>query len=182
MIVPDNAAAALEPFDVEPVREIAADPHQEHQHDAEGEGEAQIVMRVFRPLRPVGERSGPHQRQQQRLAEGDVEPGDGENDEAGCGHPVHEALEGREAHDACGRSGPFRGAPCHGTDKRRPAAQHAEDRDGADPAQRDLMKWRQSRPAGCSEAAFLSGMVSGLNHRLKLVEGAAPPSPSSRSD
>ena len=52
MIVADDAAAALEPFDVDLVRDIAGDPHQEDQHDAEGEREAQIVVRVLRPLRP----------------------------------------------------------------------------------------------------------------------------------
>ena len=59
MIVADDAAAALEPFDVDPVRDVAGDPHQEDQHDAEREGEAQIVVRVLRPLRPGREASGP---------------------------------------------------------------------------------------------------------------------------
>ena len=52
MIIADDAAAALDPFHVDPVRNIAGDPHQQDQHDADGEGEAQIVVGVFRPLRP----------------------------------------------------------------------------------------------------------------------------------
>ena len=57
-------------------------------------------MRVLRPLRPGGEGALADQRHQQRLAEGDVEPGDRQDDEAGRRHPVHEALERVEAHDA----------------------------------------------------------------------------------
>ena len=38
MVVADDAAAALEPFDVDRVRNIAGDPHQEDQHDAEVNG------------------------------------------------------------------------------------------------------------------------------------------------
>ena len=50
MIVADDAAAALDPFDIDPVRDIAGDPHQEDQHHADGEREAQIVVRVLRPI------------------------------------------------------------------------------------------------------------------------------------
>ena len=55
MLVADDAAASLEPFDVDLVRNIPGDPHQEDQHDAEREREAQIIVRVFRPLRPCRE-------------------------------------------------------------------------------------------------------------------------------
>ncbi len=44
MVVADDTAAALEPFDVDFVRNIAADPYQENENDAEGKREAQIVM------------------------------------------------------------------------------------------------------------------------------------------
>ncbi len=50
MLVADDAAAALEPFDIHPVRDVAADPHQEDQHHADGEREAEIVVRVFRRI------------------------------------------------------------------------------------------------------------------------------------
>ena len=69
------------------IRKISDDP--------DGEREAQIVVSVFRPLRPVGEGLGADQRQQQRTSEGDVEPGERQDDEAGRRHPVHEALERR---------------------------------------------------------------------------------------
>ena len=77
VLVPDDAAAALEPFDVDARSGmLSRDPHQEDQHHAEGEREAQIVVRVLRPLRPGGERLRADQRQQQRPAESDVEAGD----------------------------------------------------------------------------------------------------------
>ena len=50
MVMPDDAAAALEPFDIDPIRDVAGDPHEEDQNDAEREREAQIVVRVFRPF------------------------------------------------------------------------------------------------------------------------------------
>ena len=76
MIMPDHAAAALEPLDIDRVGNVAADHIRKDQHDAEREREAQIVVGVLRPFRPRGEGLGPDQRQQQRLAERDVEPGE----------------------------------------------------------------------------------------------------------
>src|SRR5712692_623133 len=39
MVMPDHAAAALEPLDVDAVWDVAGDPHEEDQDDAEGERE-----------------------------------------------------------------------------------------------------------------------------------------------
>ena len=67
MIIPDDAAPAFEPLDVDPVRNVAGDPHEEDQDDAEREREAEIVVRVFRPCGPGGEGLGAHQRKQQAV-------------------------------------------------------------------------------------------------------------------
>src|SRR5262249_28353574 len=97
--VADDAAALLQPFDVDAVGNVPGDPHQEDQHHAEREREADVVMGVFRPLRPGGERLRAQPGQQQLLAEGDVKAGQRQNDEAARGHPVHEPFERIEAHD-----------------------------------------------------------------------------------
>ena len=99
MVVADDAAAALDPVDVDAVRDVAADPHQQDQDHAEREWEAQVVMGVLGPLRPGREGIEPDQRQQHRPAEGDVEAGDGEHDEAGRRHPMHETLDRGEPHE-----------------------------------------------------------------------------------
>ena len=133
----EHAAALLHPFGVGRGREILAHPHQEHQHHADGEGEAEIVVRVLRPFRPGAERFRPHPRQQQAAPEGDVEAGDAEDDEAHRGQPMDEALEGVEAQDRRARkAGPHlhAAAPQIEDGEQR---DHAEDGDAADPLQRD---------------------------------------------
>ncbi len=137
MVVADNAAAALEPFDVDFVRNIAADPHQEDENDAEGEREAQIVMPESRQLRPGGEGFRPDQRQQQRPPERDVEPRDRQDDEAGRGHPMHEALERVEAHDFAPRTPAFEFHHSTHEIENNQHCQNAEDGDAADPFQSD---------------------------------------------
>ena len=89
MLVPDDTAALPEPFDINPGRHIPADPHQEDHEYTEREREAEIIVRVLRPLGPGGEGIRPDEGQQQRLPERDVEAGKGEEDEAGCRHPMH---------------------------------------------------------------------------------------------
>ena len=155
MIVADDAAAALDPFDVGFVRNIAADPHQEHQDDAEGEREAEIVMRVFQRLRPGREGARAHQRQQQRFAERDVESRDREDDEAGRRHPVHEAFGRVEAHDGAARAAPFDADHAAEQVEADQQQQHAEDRDRADPFQRDLVEGLPVAAAGLDQHAFL---------------------------
>ena len=61
----NEAATSLNPFDVDLVRNIAGDPYHENYNNADGEREAQEIVRVFRPLRKRRERFGAHQRQQQ---------------------------------------------------------------------------------------------------------------------
>src|SRR5215472_14664741 len=73
MVVADDAATALQPPDVDPVRDIPCDPHQENREYPEREREAQIIVRVFCPLRPGVEGVRAHQREQQGFTEGDVE-------------------------------------------------------------------------------------------------------------
>ncbi len=135
-----HAAAGLEPFDVGRGREVLPDPNQEHQHHADGEGEAEIVMRVLCPFRPGAEGLRTHPRQQQRTAEGDVEAGDAENDEGRGGQPMHETLEGVETHHGAAGAAALDlhgAAPQIEDDEQR---QHAEDGDAADPLQRDGVK------------------------------------------
>ena len=59
MIMTDNAAAALEPFNVDRVRDVSGNPHQKDQDHADREREAEIVVGIFRPLRPGREGFGP---------------------------------------------------------------------------------------------------------------------------
>src|SRR5215472_11117402 len=51
MVLPDNTAATPQPFDIDPVRNIAAEPHQEDQDDAERERETKVIMGILRPFR-----------------------------------------------------------------------------------------------------------------------------------
>ena len=119
---------------------IPRDPHQEHQHHAEREREAQVVVRVLGPLRPAREHLRPEQRRQQLPAERDVETRQGKHDEAARRHPMHEALERIEAHQRAARP-PVLDAH-HAADQieQDQHRQHAEDGDGGDPAQRHLME------------------------------------------
>src|SRR4051812_47179696 len=103
MVITNDAAAALEPFDVDAVRNISSEPHQKDQHDAERERKAQIVMYVFGPLRPGREGFTAKGPGEQRPTKGDVETGDRQDDEASCSHPMHEPLErGETDHGAAG--------------------------------------------------------------------------------
>ena len=140
MLVADHAAAFLQPFDVDPIRDVPGDPHQKDHKHADREREAQVIVGVFRPLRPGGERLGPDEGQQQRLSERDVEPGNSEQDEAGRRHPVHEALEGGEAHQHAPGASRFDADHAAGQIEDHKDSEHADDRNGADPAQRDLVE------------------------------------------
>jgi hypothetical protein len=129
-----------EPLDVVATREVAANPHQKDQHHAEREREAQEVMGVLGPLRPLREGIRAEQRQQQRPAECDAEARERENDEAGRRHPVHETLKRVEPHQRAAGAAAF--------EPHRPARQieddeereHAQDCDATDPAQRYVAK------------------------------------------
>ena len=142
--------------------------------DAEGEREAEIVVRVFERLRPGRERARAHQRQQQRFAEGDVQPRDREDDEAGCRHPVHEAFDRVEAHDGAARAAPFDADHAAVQVEADQEEQHAEDRNRADPFQRDLMKGVPVAAAGLDQHAFLlvrnADAAADIAATLKRVE------------
>ena len=140
MLVADHAAAFLQPFDVDPVRNVPGYPHQEDNKHANREREAQVVVGVFRPLRPGGERLRPDQGQQQRFAERDVESGNGEDDEAGRRHPVHKALEGGEAHQHAPGASRFDADHAADQIKDNKDREHADNRNRADPTQRDLVE------------------------------------------
>ncbi len=155
-----HAAARLEPLHVRRGREVLPDPHQEHQDDADGEGEAEIIMEVLRPFRPVAESLRRHQRQQQTAAEGDVKAGDAENHKTRGGQPMHKAFEAVEAHDGAAGAATFdldRAAPQIEEDEQR---QHADDGNTADPHQRD----------GAEFAPFAAGRV---NEVCRLLVGNA---------
>jgi hypothetical protein len=62
----------LDPFNVDADRQVAGDPHQEHQHDTDREWEAQVIVSVFCGLRLSGESARADKWQQQSLAEADI--------------------------------------------------------------------------------------------------------------
>ncbi len=66
-------------------------------------GKLRKLWAYFASSDQVVKASGPEQRQQQRLAEGDVEARERQDDEAARGHPMDEALEGVEAYDLAAR-------------------------------------------------------------------------------
>ena len=171
MVVPDHAAAALQPLEIDALRDVAADPHQEDQHDAEGEREAQIIVRVFRPFRPGGEGLRAHQRQQQRPAEGDVEPGQREDDEAGRRHPMHEPFERIEAHDRAPRASALDADHAARQIEDDEHRQHPEDRDAADPAQRHLVEMAPVAAGRLLErVGFRIGNAAEAPDRLELLQ------------
>src|ERR1041385_7847241 len=47
VIMPDNAAAALQPFHIDPIGDIPCDPHDKNQEHSDREREAEIVMGIF---------------------------------------------------------------------------------------------------------------------------------------
>src|SRR5262245_46165102 len=61
------------------------------------EREAREVVHVLGGFRYHAERVVANQRQQQMLFEGDVQPGEAENDERGGGEPMREPLDHLEA-------------------------------------------------------------------------------------
>ena len=169
--MPDDTAALPEPFDINPGRHIPADPHQEDHEYTEREREAEIIVRVLGPLGPGGEGIRPDEGQQQRLAERDVEAGKREEDEAGCRHPMQQALERGKPHQYPSRSSRFDAD--HAADQVEDDEQrkHAEDGDGADPAQRHLMEvtpvaagWLLDR------AGLLVGDRATAGNAVELVE------------
>src|SRR5690606_904698 len=100
----EEPAAAGEPGEIRPRWEIVPHPEQEHQQDADGEGNAEIVMGIFAPLRQRRECLRADERHQQFFAEHDVQTGQPEDDEADRREPVNEALAAVETQDA--NSGP----------------------------------------------------------------------------
>src|SRR5215467_8934561 len=140
MVFADNAAAALEPLDVDVIRNIAGQPHEKDQHDAERKGETKIVMSIFGGKRPGRERARTDQRQQHVFAEGDVEARERKNDETCRRHPMDEPLKRVEAHDIDARAASF---DPHHTARQIEHDQHGEHsqyRNSADPMQPNLME------------------------------------------
>ena len=109
MLRRDEAAALLEPLDVDLIRDIVLDPNDRDQNEAEHEREAHEIVGVFGGLRERAKGVRSDQRQQQLLPEGDVEPGQAQNDERHRRQPMHEPLERAEAQDLASGS-PFRDA------------------------------------------------------------------------
>src|SRR5262245_19420718 len=146
MVVSDDATAALDPFSIDSVGYIAADPHEEDQHHADRKWEAEIVVRVLGQFGPSGEGLRPYQWQQQRLAKRDVEARQSQDDEAGRRHPVHEPFEPVETHDSAAGTTFF--DPHHAAPKieDHQKGQHAEDRDGPDPAKSDFVEMEPLAP------------------------------------
>ena len=158
MLVADHSAALLDPLDVGFGRKIRGEPHQERQHHAEREWEAEIVVGVFRPLRQAGERFRTDQWQQQVLAESDVEAREREHDETDRRHPMHEALKRVEAKErAPGASSldPNRAADEIEQQER---GEYSDDGDGTDPRQRHLM---EAAPVAAGRLLERAGLLVG---------------------
>ena len=99
MAAADEAAAHLQPIDVAGIGYVVARPEQQHHDDAEREGEGEEVVRQLARGADGGEGLRPHQRQQQVPAEGEVEAGEAEHQEAAGDHPVVRPLQQVEAGD-----------------------------------------------------------------------------------
>src|ERR1700704_4602754 len=102
----DEAAALLEPFNVDLVGDVVLDKDHDDQREAEHERKGHEIVRVFGGLRERAEGIRSDQWQQQPLSEGDVQPGNPENAERGRRQPVGEPLERIETrYFASGSSG-----------------------------------------------------------------------------
>ena len=170
-----EAAALHHPLDVERVRDVPADPHQEDRHHAEREGKAQIVVRVLAQSRDRGERLRPDEGQEQLLAEGDVQSRQRENDEADRRHPMHEPLEGGKTHHHASRSGRARSAPCPRIQiERHHAGDHAENGQAAGQPQHHLIQVAPVAAAGLFErAGFLIGNAALAGNALELLSSCS---------
>src|ERR1700688_3891708 len=97
MLPLDEAAALLQRVDVPLARDIVLDPDRHDQDEADHEREADEIMCVFRGLREARERLRADHRQEQHLAESDVEAGEAKNYERHGRKPMREPLESGEA-------------------------------------------------------------------------------------
>src|ERR1700686_2196476 len=94
-----DAAALLEPLQVDLPGNVILDPDHEHDHEAEHEREREIVMGQFGVSRHGRESLGAEQRQNEDTAEADVQARERQNDEAACRQPVGKPLEAGETQD-----------------------------------------------------------------------------------
>src|SRR6202035_2682679 len=104
VVVPNHAAPALKPFDVNAVGDVPGEPDEENEDHAEGGGATDEIVSVLRRQRPGRERARTNQRQKDVLAERDVEPGKPEDDETSRGHPMHESFKAVEAYNLHART------------------------------------------------------------------------------
>src|SRR5262249_62087161 len=100
----DETAALSEPFDVGLIRGVVLDEDHDDQHETDHEREAREIVHILRGLREYAERAVADQRQQQMLSEGDVQPGNAENDERHRGEPMRKPLDCLEAWHLTSRS------------------------------------------------------------------------------
>ena len=98
-----QTSALPKPLDVDLVRDVVLDQDCYDQHEAEHE-EAREIVCIFGSLRERAERIVANQRQQQPLPEGDVQPGNAENEERDRVEPMREPLERLEAQHLASRS------------------------------------------------------------------------------
>ena len=108
----DEAPALPQPNDVHLARDIVSHPHGADEYKPSNEREAHEVMNVFGRFGKGAESVGSDERQQHDFSEGDIQAGQGEQDERYCRQPMRKALERVEApHLGSGRPAEIRSRP-----------------------------------------------------------------------
>ena len=134
-------------------------------------GKLRVIVRVLAPSRHRGERLRPHQRQDQLLAEGDVQSGQRKDNEADCRHPMHEPLEGGKAHHHPSCSAVLDPDRAPHEIEHDHEGDHAQNGQAADQAQRHLVEVAPIAAAGLFErAGLLIGEAASTGNTLELVE------------
>ena len=167
----DNAAAALEPLDIDTIGDVTSDPYHEDQNNAERKWKTQVIVRVLRPLGPGGKGFRVHEGQQQRPAKGDVQARDCKYDEAGGRHPMYEPLEGIEAHDSPS------GSTALDTDHAAPKIErdeHSKNAENGDPANPEKSHFVEIAPIAAGGlldcASFLIRQSTAAGDVVELLE------------
>src|SRR5882724_13688462 len=135
-----DAAALLEPFQIELAGNVILDPDQEHDDQAEHERERQVVMRELCVVRHRREAIGAKQRQNENTAEADVQARQRQNDEATGRQPMGEAFEARETKDRLARKTLMNANPSAHHQEDRQERNHAENGNAADDRQLAAVK------------------------------------------
>src|SRR5262245_13717551 len=100
----DESTALSEPLNVGLIRGVVLDEDRDDQDETDEECEAREIVHILGGLRECAEGVVADRWQQQVLSEGDVQPGNPENDERHRGKPMREPLDCLEARHLASRS------------------------------------------------------------------------------